>query len=635
MSEAADSALARVPTGIAGFDTILRGGFFRGGLYILQGTPGTGKTTLANQICFHRVAAGEHALYVTLLAEYHSRMIQHLRSMSFFDISKIPGQISYLSGFGTLRQDGSKALLDMLRREIAASSASILVLDGFATAQRAEGGSQNFNEFVHELQGIATGTDCTMFLLTSANGPRTSPEYTIVDGIVELSDELIGWTAESTLQVVKLRGSDYLRGRHAFRITDDGLVFYPRIEALLAKPTRADNSEIEKVPSGIARLDSILGGGLPAGSTTLIIGPTGVGKTTLGLQFLAHCSADEPGLLFGFYETPARIAIKAREICPPLRAMIDNGTVEVLWQPPTDALLDAYGDRLIDAVHRQGTHRLFIDGLGALRRAATDPVRLGQFLNALTNELRVLGVTTVYTLEVPDIIGPQIKAPIDDLSSLAENMILMRFVELRSRLHRIISILKVRDSNFDMSLYQFATTERGLSIEDTFESAEAIMTEFSAFTQRRARPGREGAREAQRLVMATVLVVDDEFGIAELFEAILVDAGHTVLAAINGRQGLDIIARTRPDLIFLDYMMPVMTGAAMLQALNADPTLRGIPVVLMSSLPEAALSKQAPGYVAFMRKPFKVDQVMELARRLVGHAGGQLDDPGRSDANGP
>ncbi len=117
--------------------------------------------------------------------------------------------------------------------------------------------------------------------------------------------------------------------------------------------------------------------------------------------------------------------------------------------------------------------------------------------------------------------------------------------------------------------------------------------------------------------MATVLVVDDEFGIAELFEAILSEAGHQVMTAINGKQGLEVIARTRPDVIFLDYMMPVMNGAAMREAMIADPALREIPVVLMSSLPEASLAGLMPAYAAFLRKPFKVGQVVELAERLT------------------
>jgi len=228
VNDASSTRLERVPTGIPGLDTILNGGFLQGGLYIVQGTPGTGKTTLANQLCFHHVATGGRALYTTLLAEYHGRMMQHLGGMSFFDMSKIPDQVTYLNGFGTLREGGYTGLRDLLRREVMAHKATVLILDGFATAQRISPDEHDFNEFVHELQGVAIATDCTMFLLSSAEDVKDTPEYTIVDGIVELSDQLIGWSSESTLQVVKLRGTGYLRGRHAFRITGDGLVVYPR-----------------------------------------------------------------------------------------------------------------------------------------------------------------------------------------------------------------------------------------------------------------------------------------------------------------------------------------------------------------------------------------------------------------------
>ncbi len=480
MTDISSLGLERLPSGVAGIDTILGGGFLKGGLYIFQGTPGTGKTTLGNQICFNHVADGSCALYVTLLAEYHARMLQHLSAMKFFDVSRIPDQLSYISGFNVLRQDGLSGLLALVRREIIARKASVLILDGFATAQRSAPGDQALNEFVHELQGIAIATDCTMFLLNSAKGSEhITPEQTMVDGILELSDELFGWSAERALQVVKFRGGGYLRGKHAFDITGDGMVVYPRIEALLANPSRPDHSGNEKASSGFDRLDAMLDGGLPAASTTMVMGPSGVGKTTLGLHFLARCTPAEPGLLFGFYETPPRIVAKAREVCRPLLPLLDNGAVELLWLPPTDGLLDAYGGRLLEAVRRRGVRRLFIDGLGAFQNAANEPARMSHYLNTLINELRVQGVTTVYTLEVPDIIGPHIRTPIGDLSSLAENLILLRYIELRSRLYRFISVLKVRDGSFNPLLHEFALTTHGLAIEPTSDSAEAIMAGFA------------------------------------------------------------------------------------------------------------------------------------------------------------
>ena len=118
--------------------------------------------------------------------------------------------------------------------------------------------------------------------------------------------------------------------------------------------------------------------------------------------------------------------------------------------------------------------------------------------------------------------------------------------------------------------------------------------------------------------MALVLVVDDEFGITELFDAFLTDEGHRVLTAMNGKQGLEMLAEERPDLVFTDYMMPVMDGAALLSAIAADPGLRSIPVVVMSAMPEGTVAKRCSGYVAYMQKPFRLSQITALAERLIG-----------------
>ena len=125
--------------------------------------------------------------------------------------------------------------------------------------------------------------------------------------------------------------------------------------------------------------------------------------------------------------------------------------------------------------------------------------------------------------------------------------------------------------------------------------------------------------------MAIVLVVEDEFGIAELFDALLTDEGYRVLTAMNGRQGLERLVQERPDLVFLDYMMPVMDGSAMLAAMRANPALREIPVVMMSSMPEASVAERCSGYVTFMRKPFRIVELVALVKRLLATPGASTD----------
>lgn len=473
-----DSAINRLPTGVAGLDTILNGGLMVGGIYIIQGNPGTGKTILTNQICFHHIASVENAsaLFVTLLAENHARMMSNLYNLSFFDERRIPDDLCYLSGFNELREGGTEAVGNLLRREILSRRCSLLVIDGIVSAQIAGTANQAFKEFIHSIQEIALATDCTI-IMTSNSGVRTvAPEDTMVDGLIRLNDQNYGWRSQSDLQVTKFRGGAFMRGRHAYEVTDAGVVVHPRIEALLARPSQEEQPNEGKASTGILRLNQMLEGGVPVGSTTVVMGPSGAGKTTVGLHFLSESSVSEPGLMFGFYETPARIRAKAEVLSPPLAALIDAGSVQILWQPPTDDLLDAYGERLLEAVRKRGVRRLLIDGFGGFTKAAVEPTRMEHFFTTLANELRVLGVTTLYTLEVPDILGPAIRVPIEAISSIAENMVLLRFIEVRSRLYRLISILKVRNSSFDPSLHEYAITNSGLVINETPDSAEAILS---------------------------------------------------------------------------------------------------------------------------------------------------------------
>jgi circadian clock protein KaiC len=473
-----NSAVQRLPTGVAGLDTILNGGLMVGGIYIIQGNPGAGKTILTNQICFHHISQVDrgNALFVTLLSENHARMISSLCSLSFFDEHCIPDRLRYVSGFNELRKGGTEAVGSLLRREILSSRCSLLVIDGIVSAQTTGTSEQAFKEFIHGLQEVALATDCTI-IMTSNSGVRTvTPEDTMVDGLIRLNDQNYGWRSQSDLQVTKFRGGAFMRGRHAYEVTSAGVVVHPRIEALLARPSQKEASNEGKASSGIRRLDEMLEGGVPTGSTTVVMGPSGAGKTTVGLHFLSESSDSEPGLMFGFYETPARIRAKAEVLSQPLAALIDAGTVEILWQPPTDDLLDAYGERLLEAVRQRGVRRLFIDGLGGFTKAAVEPTRMEHFFTTLANELRVLGVTTLYTLEVPDILGPAVRVPVEAISSIAENMVLLRFVEVRSRLYRLISILKVRNSSFDPSLHEYTITNSGLIINETPDSAEAILS---------------------------------------------------------------------------------------------------------------------------------------------------------------
>jgi circadian clock protein KaiC len=487
-----DGEIERAPSLIPGLDIILSGGFLRGGLYMIQGGPGAGKTILASQIIYGHAAHGSRALFVTVLGENHGRMMAHLRPMSFFNQALIPDHVTYISAYQSLEVEGLSGLVTLLRREVQACDATLLVLDGMSAVQAKAGAVFEMKRFTHELQTLASATDCTMFLLTTSVG-SSSPEHTMVDGVIELRQRLYGVRNERRLLVHKVRGTGYLEGEHAFRITRDGLALFPRIEAQFITPTRRESPSQTRMSSGIASFDAMLQGGLPPATMAALVGPSGAGKTTLGLHFLLGSSADEPGLLFGCYEPPERLRLKAETMGLDLAAAEQRGDVELLWYPVGEHILDELAHRLLDAVRRRSVKRLFIDGISGFQQAALEQERIVRFWAALSRELRALGVTTLHTLELPELIGSEIRVPVGGISAVAETLVVLRYVELRSRLFRLISLFKVREGPFDPTIRQFVITDRGIVVGEPFEGVEAILSGMPRAARNAALVSSEGS----------------------------------------------------------------------------------------------------------------------------------------------
>jgi circadian clock protein KaiC len=469
-------ALRRLVTGIEGLDALLKGGLVAGASYIIQGPPGAGKTILANQLACGHVRTGGRVLVATLLSESHERLFQYLATLDFFDPTLVGDQIQFVSAFDTLEQEGLDAVVRLLRQEIARQQASLLIVDGVLNARVRAETTLDTKKFVSELQGHAAFAGCTVLLLTSARLDEGSPEHTMVDGVIELGEQLVGSRAVRHIQLRKTRGSAALSGRHECLIDEAGMHVYPRLEALFSHPSQMGSGTLARVSSGVPTFDEMLGGGLATGSVSLLIGPSGIGKTSLGLAFLAASTPQAPGLHFGFYETPERLRSKAASLGYDFAAMEQSGSLQLCWQPTTEGLLDQVGARLLELVAARGSKRVLIDSLGAFSRLAIDPTRLNAFFRAIAGELRARDVSVMLTWEMRDIFGAEISAPAPDLSSIVDNLMLMRFVELDSQLRRMVSILKVRDSHHDPALHELLIQPQGITLRRAFEGACGVLS---------------------------------------------------------------------------------------------------------------------------------------------------------------
>lgn len=455
---------SRLASGIEGLDQILGGGFVKGASYILQGQPGAGKTILSNQIAFDHVAKGGRVLYVTLLSESHDRLFQALSTLDFFDEDRLGRDIIYVSVFQAIRDEGLDAVVKLLRKETKRHGASLLVFDGLLNARDRAASDFDVKTFVAEVQGQAAFVDCTVLFLTSTSIDDSSPEHTMVDGVLDLSDALVGVRTLRKMQVRKSRGSAAIGGLHTFEITSRGIAVYPRLEAMLRSDNPADDPQPGKLGSGIAGLDAAIGGGVPAGSMTLLTGASGSGKTTVGLHFLSRASVAEPGMHFGFFETPGRLRAKAAVFGMSFPAD-GNAALRIDWRSPAENLLDKLGHDLLQLVTENGIKRLFIDGFGGFETAAAHPGRLISFFSILAIRLRELGVTTVATWETRDLNGRDSTGPADDVSAILDNLIMLGQHEEHGIVQRTITIRKVRDSMFDSAPQPFRIGESGIAVE--------------------------------------------------------------------------------------------------------------------------------------------------------------------------
>lgn len=495
MKTESHATFPRIPSGIPGLDTLTHGGFLKGGVYLIMGAPGTGKTIIANQLAFNAVKQGGRALYVTLLAETHARMFGNLKPLAFFDENHISDSINYLGAYSVLEREGLDGLLKMLGEAIRKFKATMLFIDGVASVEDVAQTTLSFKKFVHQLNSVLSISGCTTFLLSSMDTGASNPEHTMVDGIISLNHAQEGLRDLRQIEVRKFRGSNHLKGRHLMRITDEGINVHPRVESYLGKPLKDYQSSAERRPFGVPDLDDMLSGGLMSGTTSSLLGPAGSGKTSFGAQFLATGAAvGEPGLYYTFYESVNRWARKCEAMGIEVVPHLQSGMIQAIWQGETEHYLDEVVDSILATVKRYGIKRVFIDGVGGLREGMFGAGRLHRALTALSNELRAHDVTTLLTEET-EIFASEISAPISDLSAVTDNIFFVRQVEVESELRRVLSIIKTRDFESEHRVHEFFLSEHGIRIGNPFRNLESLMQGTAhAKPTHRSPPNRNRAR---------------------------------------------------------------------------------------------------------------------------------------------
>jgi len=464
-----------VETGLAELDLVLGGGLPAGSLVVLAGSPGTGKTILAQQMCFAIATRERRAIYYTTLSEPHDKLIDHVRQFSFFEPGDLGSRVQFID-LADLLSDSDHpegavgGIAEEVVRECFATNPAIVVIDS-AKALREHGDQRTMRKTLHDFGSLVSGADVVLVLVGEYTEEEMEelPEFAVADVIIRMAYEAREPVDRRWLRTVKLRGARHLEGKHAMRVTSSGVTVYPRLEALPASPTPI--AESARISSGLVELDTLMGGGLNAADTTALLGPTGCGKTSIALRFVAQGALDgESCLYISFQETPEQLLAKAKGFGWDLTASHESGDLRIRHIQSGDVNLDALAAVVRAELVDTPVQRVVIDSLTELVLAAGETQRLPAYCRVLTALVSAAGASLMITSETLAL-GPTLE-PLGGLSFLFQNVIMLRYVELGSELRRAVSILKMRDSTHFKGLMQF----------DIDDDGPRIMTELEGVT---------------------------------------------------------------------------------------------------------------------------------------------------------
>jgi circadian clock protein KaiC len=476
---------AQVATGVPGLDRLLNGGLRRGGLHVALGGPGAGKSVLAHQIGSHVIRGGGKVLYLTVLVETHQVLLSQARTFTFFDPAVVPGSFYYASLYPALARGGLTAVREEIGKMLTQHGPTLVILDGMHALKASAPSRLEHQRFMHEMEAQSNVSGATMLILTHPEGEISSdPTFTIADAIFHMRARDAGLRTVRLFKVEKLRGVGHVGGWHTFEITRDGVQLYARLESLVrgwekhvASDSPASGPSAPLAGFDVDGLDEMMGGNLRRGTSTLVVGTPGSGKTLLGLAFLsAGARTGERGLFVGFHEPPDSLLEKADGVALPFREGIEDGLIRIHWRMPAEMNADAMAVQVLAMAEEHGITRLVIDALEDTRRAVIPPTRTIPFHVALINLLRERGVTTLLLEDLPQIVGLNFEMPTPEVAATMENAIHLRYVEYRSEMRRLITVLKVQARQHDHTLRDFHITDKGMRVGKPFDKTDTALT---------------------------------------------------------------------------------------------------------------------------------------------------------------
>jgi circadian clock protein KaiC len=456
-------------TGVAGLDVVLNGGLEPGAVVVVAGAPGTGKTILAQQMCFATGTAVHKCAYYTTVAEPHTKLVRHLEPFTFFDPLALGSQVEHIHLGDFLRPGrpgGLQPMVEEIVRKTLDEEPSVVVVDSakmlhdFADERALRGA-------LYDLTANFAETSAVLLLVGEYTPSELAGgiEFSLADGIIQLEYQVREPVDRRTLRVVKMRGGRHVPGGHTFRIGPDGIEVFPRIETLIPATVTPVSGRMR---SGVPGLDKLMPAGMRRGDATLIMGPSGVGKTTLGMRWITQGLEEGERCLFvTFQDTANHLVEMGSAFGWDIAAARASGQLVISYVSMGDLDLDVLANVVRANLADGQVRRVAIDSLAELVLADREWDRFPAYMRSLVGLVRAVGVSLLATSETT---GSGITAQsLEGLMFLFDNVIDLRYIEERSTLGRAINVVKMRNSAHQMTINSAAITDEGLVVGDTLE----------------------------------------------------------------------------------------------------------------------------------------------------------------------
>jgi circadian clock protein KaiC len=452
----------RFSSGNRHLDAVLGGGLPANALNMIIGLPGSGKTILAEQFLFHNASPQRPGVYLSTVSEPLAKILRYGQRLDFFDAQAVGTSVFFENLGDTLNDGGLNDVLGRIRTLITDRRPGVIAIDSFKALSAYAANPHTFRHFLHELAGILTALPTTTFWVGeyARDEVAAAPEFAVADGIISLSTRRDAERAVRHLEVLKLRGTGFMSGEHAYKIAPDGLHVFPRLAESL--PVDAYELETERMSSGIPAVDQMLVDGYWPGASTVVAGPSGSGKTLMGLHFIFNgAAARQPGIIATLQENTTQL----ERIVGGFGWTLANESVELMYRSPVDLYLDEWFYELLEVIDRTRARRIFVDSLGDLRRAAVDELRFREYLYSLLQRCAHQQISVMMSQEIPALFGISVVSE-DGISHLSDNVILLQFVRRNAQLRRALTVLKTRASRHDPDVREFKITSQGIVLDE-------------------------------------------------------------------------------------------------------------------------------------------------------------------------